>query len=83
MVRSLGIRDVPLSEIAIPIDSDDSVHTFLPKGSTVCLYRRPLSMDCGRVTIEAYIDWFYNRQCLHQALGCRSPGEFKRQERGV
>jgi hypothetical protein len=27
-------------------------------------------MDCGRVAIEDYIDRFYNRQCLHQALGC-------------
>ena len=83
MVRSLGVHEIPLCEIAPPIDSDDSVHTFVPKGSTVCLYRRPRSMDCGRVAIEGYIDRFYNKQCLHQALGCRSPEVFERQERGV
>lgn len=33
--------------------------------------------------IEDYIERFYNRQRLHQALGYRSPEEFERQESGA
>lgn len=33
--------------------------------------------------IEDYIERFYNRQRLHQALGYRSPEEFEREEQGA
>lgn len=34
----------------------------------------------ARYAIAEYIEGFYNRQRLHQALGYRSPEEFERQE---
>jgi putative transposase len=37
----------------------------------------------ARYAIAEYIEVFYNRQRLHQALGYRSPEEFERQERGA
>ena len=37
----------------------------------------------AQVAIEDYIDRFYTRQRLHQALGYRSPEEFERQESGA
>jgi putative transposase len=37
----------------------------------------------ARYVIAEYIEVFYNRQRLHQALGYRSPEEFKRQESGA
>jgi transposase InsO family protein len=37
----------------------------------------------AQVAIEDYIDRFYNRQRLHQALCYRSPEEFERQESGA
>jgi putative transposase len=36
----------------------------------------------ARFAIAEYIEVFYNRQRLHQALGYRSPEEFERQEVG-
>jgi transposase InsO family protein len=36
----------------------------------------------AQVAITDYIERFYNRQRLHQALGYRSPEEFEQQERG-
>ena len=33
----------------------------------------------ARDAIAEYIERFYNRQCLHQALGYRSPEEFEQQ----
>lgn len=35
----------------------------------------------ARYTIAEYIEVFYNRQRLHQALGYRSPEEFEREKR--
>lgn len=35
------------------------------------------------MAIENYIDRFYNRQRLHQALDYRSPEEFEQQESGT
>jgi len=32
----------------------------------------------AQMAIEDYIDRFYNRQRLHQALGYRSPGELEK-----
>jgi transposase InsO family protein len=32
----------------------------------------------AQIAIEDYIDRFYNRQRLHQALGYRSPEEFEK-----
>ena len=37
----------------------------------------------ARYAIAEYIEVFYNRQRLHQALGYRSPDEFERQEDGA
>jgi putative transposase len=37
----------------------------------------------ARYAIAEYIEVFYNRQRLHQALGYRSPEEFERQESGA
>ncbi len=37
----------------------------------------------ARYAIAEYIEVFYNRQRLHQALGYRSPEEFERQENGA
>ena len=37
----------------------------------------------ARYAIAEYIEVFYNRQRLHQALGYRSPDEFERQEGGA
>jgi transposase InsO family protein len=37
----------------------------------------------ARYAIAEYIEMFYNRQPLYQALGYRSPEEFERQERGA
>lgn len=37
----------------------------------------------ARYAIAEYIEVFYNRQRLHQALGYRSPEEFERQEGGA
>ena len=34
----------------------------------------------AQLAIVDYIEWFYNRQRLHQALGYRSPEEFEQQE---
>ena len=34
----------------------------------------------ARYAIAEYIERFYNRQRLHQALGYRSPEEFERQD---
>ena len=36
----------------------------------------------ARYAIAVYIEMFYNRERLHQALGYRSPEEFERQEAG-
>jgi transposase InsO family protein len=36
-----------------------------------------------RQAIVEYIEGFYNRQRLYQALGYRSSKEFERQERGM
>lgn len=37
----------------------------------------------AQMAIENYIDRFYNRQRLHQALDYRSPEEFEQQESGT
>jgi len=37
----------------------------------------------AQVAIIDYIERFYNRQHLHQALGYRSPVEFGQQENGA
>lgn len=37
----------------------------------------------ARYVIAEYIERFYNRERLHQALGYRSPEEFERQESGA
>jgi putative transposase len=37
----------------------------------------------ARQAIAEYIEQFYNRQRLHQALGYRSPEEFEQQESGA
>ena len=37
----------------------------------------------GQVAITDYIEPFYNRRRLPQALGYRSPEEFEQQERGA
>jgi putative transposase len=37
----------------------------------------------ARYAIADYMEVFYNRQRLHQALGYRSPEEFERQDRGT
>lgn len=37
----------------------------------------------AQVAITEYIERFYNRERLHQALGYRSPEEFEQQESGA
>lgn len=37
----------------------------------------------ARYAIAEYIEVFYNRRRLHQALGYRSPEEFEQQEAGA
>lgn len=43
-------------------------------------HRRFAQQAEARYAIAEYIEVFYNRQRLHQALGYRSPEEFERQE---
>lgn len=45
-------------------------------------HRRFAHQAEARYAIAEYIEVFYNRQRLHQALGYRSPEEFERQESG-
>ncbi len=46
-------------------------------------HRRFAHQAEARYAIAEYIEVFYNRQRLHQALGYRSPEEFERQESGA
>lgn len=46
-------------------------------------HRQFQSQAQAQVAIEDYIDRFYNRQRLHQALGYRSPEELEQQESGA
>jgi transposase InsO family protein len=46
-------------------------------------HRRFAHQAEARYAIAEYIEMFYNRERLHQALGYRSPEEFERQESGA
>jgi putative transposase len=46
-------------------------------------HRQSQNQAEARYAIAEYIERFYNRQRLHQALDYRSPEEFERQEGGA
>ena len=46
-------------------------------------HRRFAHQADARDAIAEYLEMFYNRQRLHQALGYRSPEEFEREKNGA
>ena len=58
-------------------------HNFSSLKNELVRHRQFQNQVEAQLAIEDYIDQFYNRQRLHQALDYRSPEEFERQESGA